>query len=72
MSLKFPNCKKCMKKHFGFRNIHPTIHALTVTAYSKQRDFKPKYSTVLSIQGEYKLIAIHKMHGRLCIYNEMC
>ena len=45
MSLKFPNCKKCMKKHFGFRNIHPTIHALTVMAYSKQRDFKPKYST---------------------------
>ena len=46
-----------------------------VTAYYKQRDFKPKYSTdkLYCIQGIYKIIAIIKiLNISLCIYNEIC
>ena len=46
-----------------------------VTAYYKQRDFKPKYSTdkLYCIQGIYKIIAILKiLNISLCIYNEIC
>ena len=46
-----------------------------VTAYNKQRNFKPKYSTdkLYCILGVYNLIAIIKiLNIRLCNYNQMC
>ena len=41
-----------------------------VTAYNKQRDFKPKYSKgkLYCIQGIYKLTTIIKIFNKVCIY----
>ena len=53
----------------------PLFQGKPVSAYNKQRDFKPKYSTykLYCIQGIYKIIAIIKiLNISLCIYNEIC